>query len=170
MDNALSTIVNPGALDQQIASTAQQILNETDPDKVKDLTALFNLDAKKRNVVRILKMHHLLDEVTDQVIARFEKTPDNFSNEDLIKFMQVTENSIDKATKTLEQVDQIPAIQLNQNNQVNINMGPNFDRESRQRITDKVAEVLKKLSSGEYEQDDIDIIDVQGDIDNNGID
>jgi anti-sigma28 factor (negative regulator of flagellin synthesis) len=165
MDNALIPKLNPSALDTQATDIAQQILDESDVDKVKELTALFNLHAKKRNVVRILKLNHLMDNVTDKMIERFEKTPDNFSNEDLLKFLQVTENSIDKASKSLELVDQVPAIQLQQNNQVNINVGPTFDRQSRQKITDKVAELLQKIASGEYEvpaEDIEDLVEIQG--------
>ena len=145
MENQLIKKINLTPIDTQTADLAQQILDETDVDKVKDLTNLFNLNAQKRNVVRVLKMHDLLDKVTDQVVTRFEKTPDNFSNEDLIKFMQVTENSIEKANKTLSQVEQTPAIQYQQNNQVNINIGNELDRESRQRVTDTVQAILSKL-------------------------
>lgn len=166
MDNALAPLPTPSALDKQATNIAQQILDETDVEKVKDLTALFNLHTKKRNVVRVLKLTHLMDNVTDKMIERFEKTPDNFSNEDLIKFMQVTENSLDKANKSLDLVDQAPAIQLNQNNQVNINVGPTFDRQSRQKITDKVAEIMQKMAAGAYDipaEDVEDIIEIQGD-------
>ncbi len=159
MDNQIIKAVNPSLLDSQTAQVAQSILDETDADKVKELTNVFNLYAKKRNVIRVLKMTQLMDDVTDKVIERFQKTPDNFSNDDLIKFMQVTENSIDKASKSLDQVEQVPAIQLNQNNQVNINVGPEFDRQSRQRITDKVAEILSKLNSGEYSDEEYQIVD-----------
>lgn len=145
MDNQLIKQLNTAPIDSQTAEIAQQILDECDIDKVKDLTNLFNLNAQKRNVIRVLKMNDLLDRVTDQVMTRFERTPDNFSNEDLIKFMQVTENSIDKANKSLSLVEQTPAIQYQQNNQVNINIGTELDRESRQRVTDTVQSILSKL-------------------------
>ena len=149
METGLVKKLNTGQLDQQTAEIAQQIMNETDVDKVKDLTNLFNLNAQKRNVARVLKMTDLLDQVTDQVLTRFERTPDNFSNEDLIKFMQVTENSIEKASKNLGQVGQTPAIQYQQNNQVNINIGDSLNRESRQKVTDAVQAILSKFGTGE---------------------
>jgi hypothetical protein len=149
MDNQLVKKLNTEPVDTQTTEIAQQILDETDVDKVKDLTNLFNLNAQKRNVARVLKMTDLLDRVTDQMLTRFERTPDNFSNEDLIKFMQVTENSIDKASKSLSQVDQTPAIQYQQNNQVNINIGDSLNRESRQKVTDAVQAILNKFGTGE---------------------
>lgn len=134
-------------LDTETRKIAQQILDEHDVDKVKDLTNLFNLNAQKRNVMRVMKMNELLDNVTDQIMERFQKTPANFSNEDLIKFMQVTETSIERANKSLNLVEQTPAIQYQQNNQVNINIDGGLDRESRQRVTDTVQALLLKMKS-----------------------
>lgn len=165
MENGLIKKLDTGPIDEQTTKLAQQIMNETDVDKVKDLTQLFNLNAQKRNVARVLKMTNLLDQVTDQVLTRFERTPDNFSNEDLIKFMQVTENSIEKANKTLSQVEDTPAIQLQQNNQVNINIGEGLNRESRQKVTDAVQAILSKFGADQLSaitvptDDEGDIID-----------
>lgn len=149
MENGLIKKLDTRPIDEQTTQLAQQIMDETDVDKVKDLTQLFNLNAQKRNVARVLKMTNLLDQVTDQVLTRFERTPDNFSNEDLIKFMQVTENSIEKANKNLSQVEQTPAIQYQQNNQVNITIGDGLNRESRQKVTDAVQSILSKLGNGD---------------------
>ena len=157
--------LNLGPLDNQTKDIAQKILDEQDIEKVKDLTALFNLNSQKRNVMRVMKMNALLDTVTDKVVERFEKTPDNFSNEDLIKYMQVTEAAIEKANKQLNLVDETPAIQLQQNNQVNVNIIDSFDRDARERIAEAVKAVLSKttMNSG-------NIMDVsnESEEDNNG--
>jgi hypothetical protein len=165
MDNQLVKKLNTEPVDLQTTDIAQQILDETDVDKLKDLTNLFNLNTQKRNVARVLKMTDLLDKVTDQMLTRFERTPDNFSNEDLIKFMQVTENSIEKANKSISQVDQTPAIQYQQNNQVNINIGDSLNRESRQKVTDAVQAILNKFGTGEISNLPIPIED-EGDLEN----
>lgn len=145
MSDELIPSINVSTTDNKSRELAQEILNTEDFDKVKDLTALFNMNTKKRNVVRVLKMTELLDNVTDKVIDRFNKTPDNFTNEDLLKYMQVTEASIEKANKNLDMVEEAPAIQLNQNNQVNINIGETLTRDSRERINDAVQSIIKKL-------------------------
>lgn len=147
-------------LDNKTHQIAQEILDEEDIDRVKDLTNLFNLNAQKRNVMRVIKMNDLLDKVTDQVIERFEKRPDNFSNDDLIKYMQVTENAIDRANKHLNLVEETPQIQLMQNNQVNINIDSDMDRESRERVLNAVRSILSSNTS-----DLSDIIEVDNIID-----
>ena len=142
----LSTKLNLAPLDNQTKQIAQQILDEQDVDKVKDLTALFNLNAQKRNVMRVIRMNELLDNVTDRVIERFEKTPDNFSNDDLIKYMQVTEAAIERANKQLNLVDETPAIQLQQNNQVNVNIIDSLDRDSRERVADALKAIFSRTA------------------------
>lgn len=134
-------------LDTRTREIAQRILEEQDVDKVKDLTTLFNLNTQKRNVMRVIKMNELLDQVTDKVMERFEKTPDNFSNDDLIKYMQVTETAIDRANKQLNLVDETPAIHLQQNNQVNVNIVDSLDRESRERVLDALRSMFDTKAS-----------------------
>ena len=140
-------IVDTIPLDEQTKELATKIINEQDIDKVKDLTALFNLNQNKKNVVRVMKLNALLDTISDSIIDRFEKRPGEFSNDDLIKYMQVTENAIDRANKSLALVDETPAIQLQQNNQTNINVQFNsLDRESRERVAEAVKALLAKAN------------------------
>lgn len=141
-------------LDNQTKQIAQEILDEQDIERVKDLTNLFNLNAQKRNVMRVIKMNELLDKVTDQVVERFEKRPDNFSNEDLIKYMQVTENAIDRANKNLNLVEETPAIQYLQQNNVNITIDNGLDRDARERVMDAVKAFLAQ-SSQTLPQDEV---------------
>jgi hypothetical protein len=129
-------------LDKSTNNLAQEIINETDLKKVQDLTHLFNLNQAKKNVLRILKLNSLLDKVSDQMITRFEKTPDNFSNADLLNYMQVTQSAIDRANKALNLVDESPSITLNQ---VNVNVGTEaLDRESRAKITEAINKILQR--------------------------
>lgn len=143
-------------LDSATRNIAQEILNEQNVDKVRDLTHLFNLNAQKRNVMRVIKMNDLLDKVTNQVIERFEKTPDNFSNEDLIKYMQVTENAIDRANKNLNLVEDTPPIQYQQNNQVNINIVDTLDRDSKERVLEYVNNIMKLSKNPEIKEEEVE--------------
>lgn len=144
MDEDKLSVTN---IDTKSEDLAKQILDTEDIKQVQDLTNLFNLNSQKRNVVRILKMNNLLDKVTDQMIERFEKNPNNFSNEDLLKYMQVTESSIEKANKNLSQIEETPPIQLTQNN-LNINLEqPGLTRESKKRVLDVVDQILKNTNA-----------------------
>lgn len=138
-------LVNLIPLDESNTKLAQEIINEQDLDKVKDLTHMFNLNQAKKNVLRVIKLNSLLDKVSDQMLERFTTQPGAFSNSDLLNYMQVTQSAIDRAQKALNLVDETPAIQINQ--QVNnINVGDGLDRDSRERIKDAVNAILKKTS------------------------
>ena len=148
--------LNPQPLDNKNNEIAQKILDAETVEETKDLTALFNLNSQKRNVLRVLKMNNLLDRVTDQIIERFEKNPNLFTNEDLLKYMQVTENAIDRANKNLNMIEETPPIQLLQQNQVNININQGLNRESRQRVIETVQAILNSSQNNSTE----DVIDV----------
>ena len=138
MDKELS-VVN---VNSDIEKTAQSILDENDLDKVKDLTHLFNLNQAKKNVVRIMKLNGLMDTVADKIIERFEKYPDNFSNAELLSYLQVTQNTIEKASKSLELIDETPTIQFNNNTQVNVSIIDSLDSESKARVADVIRSIL----------------------------
>ena len=123
-----------------------------------NLTHLFNLNQAKKNVLRILKLNQLLDKVSDQMIERFEKRPGEFSNADLLNYMQVAQSAIDRANKSLNLVDETPAIQINQQN---IIMDKEIlDKDSRDRVTDAVNAILNKINKMKNEEQKEDIIEL----------
>ena len=107
--------LSTATLDAETLDTAQQIIDEQDMDKLKDLTHLFNMHQAKKNVVRMTKLNELQDKVTDQMIKRFEERPDEFSNADLLDYAQVIQNNIEKTTKAIGMVDEAPLISITQN-------------------------------------------------------
>ena len=141
-------VIKSTDLDAATNELAQNIIDEQDLSKIKDLTQLFNVNLAKKNIVRLLKYSDLVDKVSDQMMKRVTSKPGEFSNEDLLKYLQITQSAIDKSTKSSGIVEDIPAINLIQKNtQVNINTEPKLDREARQRVTDAVSAILAKLNS-----------------------
>ena len=144
-------------VEQTSDTLAQDILNTDDPKKVKDLTALFNMNQSKKNVLRVLKLSELLDKISDQMLARIDKRAGEFSNADLLNYMNTIQVAIEKASKSLDLVSQSPAIQLNQQN-INIEVNDNIlDRGARERITSAVQSILQKaIDLNVISQEDID--------------
>jgi len=157
-ENTLSTV----DIDNQSKQLAQYILNESDVEKVKELTQLFNLNQAKKNVLRVMKLNGLLDTVSDKIIDRFDKFPDNFSNDDLIKYLQVTQTAIEKANKNLSLVDETPVIQVNHNNQLNVNISETLDRDSRERVLAFVKSAIQQNSAEET-----DFVELEEEVDTN---
>lgn len=158
-------------VDGKTNKIVEDIINEDeDFDKVKKLTAIFNMNQAKRNAIRIIKLNTLLDSVSDQMLERIKKRPNAFSDDSLLSYYNVIQSSIDRANKSVEQVNDM-SIQLNQ---ININVNDEFNRESRDRITDAVKNILKKLNEktqpNEYaeiiEPNDVKIVEAKEVIEN----
>ena len=134
------------------------ILEETDLDDLNDIIKLFNINLKKRNLIRSSKLSEVQDKVVEQIASRVEDRPDNFSNDDLLKYYKTIQDTLNRADSSLDDME-VPTIQVNQQ----INVGTNeFDRDSRKRILDTVNQILKtaKDTSSTVEE----VIDVDSEV------
>lgn len=119
-----------------------KVLNAGDPNDLKDLTQLFNFNQAKKNLLRLQKLSVLNDDVVSKIERRLLERPDNFSNKDLLDYLQVINNVLDKQSKSQDDVLDKPMITYQQNNQVNVNIANDLTRESRDKITDLISEIL----------------------------
>lgn len=158
MENEITTTENEltissANLEKDTQALVNDILNEKDPKKVKDLTYLFNIAQTKKSVLRAVNLNNLLDRVNDQMEERLTKRADQFSNKDLLDYMDKMTGALEKAQKQVQDVDPTPAIQINQQN---INLGEaGLSRESRQNVMDAVASILKRLNEESLEEPEI---------------
>lgn len=136
-------------LDLESKQIVDGLMTETDVDKTKDLVHLFNINQSKKNVIRAMKYSNLLDKISEQMASRIENKADCFSNDDLLKYMQAIQSSIEKAGKSVEAINESPAIQINHNNQVNVTIGDSLDRDSRERISEVVKAILASADNEE---------------------
>ena len=93
-----------------------QIINEEDPSRVKCLTDVFNLHQKKKDILRIMKYNELLDHVSNEMLERFLKYPDQFTNAELVKYLDTIQNANDKTIKSINNINETPLIQINNYN------------------------------------------------------
>lgn len=135
------------------------ILEEENLDDLNDIVKLFNISLKKKDLIRNSKLSEAQDKIVDQITTRVSERPDNFSNEDLLKYYKTIQDSLTKMDGSLEDV-KVPTIQLNQ--QINIGQ-EEFDRDSRKKIIETVNKILALAK--ETSQDIEDVIDLdEGDI------
>ncbi len=146
MINEPNSLVDTSGLDIETTQLANQILQEKDPDKTKDLVALFNYNISKKNVSRLLKLNNLYDSVSDQMVLRFQTRADQFSNADLLDYMKVIQGAIDTSSKNLSQTEEPPTIVQN-NTQINVNIVDQFDRESKERILNAIQATLQSAQT-----------------------
>jgi hypothetical protein len=125
-----------------------QIINETDEQKTRDLTQLFNINQNKKTMVRVDKLSELLDTITDQALHRFTSRPDEISNKELFDGLKIVQDLIERGQKQVLGVGETPLIQVNQQtNEVNFgNTSSNLSRDSRERVKSVVLGLLESIS------------------------
>lgn len=140
----------------------QKIILEEDPIELKKIVDMYKLNLKKKDLLRSGKMSSLLDLVSDQMEARLEKRPGEFTNKELLEYTQVLNGIIDKNTDSLKEED-IPTVQINQ--QVNITNGVELTREQQERVSSVLKSIFSKIQSnnsvGIQKNSETNYIDIQ---------
>ena len=147
-------------LDTPVDELEQKLVDETDIDELKNIINLFNLNIKKKDILRTSKLSDLEDRVTEQIGQRLEYNAGAFSNKDLIEYFKVIQDTINKADNSLSTVD-TPAIQLNQNQlNVHITQKDELDKDSRDRVADAVKSILARLEKEKLDSSE-NVVDVE---------
>ena len=167
-------IVNAEDLNKESLTLINQIIAESDLEKTKDLTHLFNINQNKKTMIRIDKLSGLQDHLVDQFARRIAERPDEISNKELMDGIKIVQDIIERGQKQVEGVQQTPLIQFNQqNNSVNIGEestqlnkeSTQLKKESRDRVKNAVLALLsgldKNANMGSKTAPEATIIDVQ---------
>lgn len=131
------------------------ILSTNDFEELDNFTKLFNLNIKKKELLRISVLSNLQDSISEQMRKRIEKNADEFSNKDLLDYFKTIHGTISSSDPNIMVSDK-PDIQINQNN-VNINLNNDIDDDSRQRVMNAIKSIIANHSKENNE----DVIDVE---------
>ena len=137
-------------LNEESLALIEQIINESDEQKSKDLTYLFNANQNKKTMVRVNKLSDLLDTITDQALTRFTARPDEISNKELFDGLKIVQDLIERGQKQVSGVSEgpVPLIQVNQQtNEVNLGGANNLSRDSRERVKSAVLSLLDSIAA-----------------------
>ena len=153
------TLVNAEDLNRESLTLINQIIAESDIEKTKDLTHLFNINQNKKTMIRIDKLSGLQDNLVDQFAKRISERPDEISNKELMDGIRIVQDIIERGQKQVEGVNQTPLIQFNQqNNSVNIGDGaPQLNKESRDRVKNAVLSLLSGLNRPTPTEDFVEV-------------
>lgn len=140
-------IAPPVDLSSESKNLLSQIIAETNEQKARDLTQLFNANQNKKTMVRVDKLSDLLDTITDQALTRFTTRPDEISNKELFDGLKIVQDLIERGQKQVSGVGETPLIQVNQQtNEVNIGNNA-LSRDSRERVKSAVMALLNGLTN-----------------------
>ena len=147
-------------VDKQLLETSSEevvskLIESQDADEIRRLTQLFNVNQIKKDALRVLKLNDILDKLDDQVSERVEKHPDQFSNADLLNYVNAIQQNISKSAQSVGALDQAPLIQFNQQNNVVRVEAAELNRESREKIVDIVRQFLNSENSIEVEPENV---------------
>ena len=144
---------NSETLTTESKNLVSQIIAEQDSDKLKDLTNLFEMNQRKKNIARMDRLSDILEMVDDEVITRLATTPGSMEDKDLINYMKVAQSSMSSIKQSM---DNAPLIQINnQTNEIHLD-NSDFDLDSRKRILDAAMSILSSVNV-----EDLDEIEVE---------
>ena len=150
-------------LNDESKALIEQIISETDEQKTRSLTHLFNANQNKKTMVRVEKLSNLLDTITDQALTRFTQRPDEISNKELFDGLKIVQDLIERGQKQVSGVGETPLIQVNQQtNEVNIGgAASNLNRDSRERVKSAVMSLLDSIVIKPAVVETSEVIDVE---------
>lgn len=150
-DNSLPAEVGTTELNAESKALLSKIIAESDLEKSKALTQLFNVNQNKKTLVRVDKLSELMDAITEQALTRFTQRPDEISNQELLQSLKTVSELIDKGQKQAAETEQQPLIQINQqNNELHVNDATSgLGRESREKVKNAVMSLLGQLQNGQ---------------------
>lgn len=138
--------VDVSTLDRQALEIINQVIAESDVEKTKDLTNLFNLNQKKKTMVRVNTLNELQDLLIQQQMQRVKERPDNMTQQELTQAIKTVQDLIDRGITTVSGVNDTPLIQIN-NQDNSVNVGPEaLSKASRDKVNSFVMDILRKAS------------------------
>ena len=150
----------PINLETPIEELSDRILNETDIEQFDKMKNLFDLNMKKKEIIRLNKLNDLQDLTVEEMSNRLQKRSGEFSNQDLLGYFKTIQDSISKSDTSLDGID-VASIKVIQN-QLNINMNneDGLSRESKNKVIEAIRSILDKSTSNEEVIEPvIDIVD-----------
>lgn len=150
----------PINLETPIEELSDRILNETDIEQFDKMKNLFDLNMKKKEIIRLNKLNDLQDLTVEEMSNRLQKRSGEFSNQDLLGYFKTIQESISKSDTSLDGID-VASIKVIQN-QLNINMNneDGLSRESKNKVIEAIRSILdKSISNEEVIEPVIDIVD-----------
>lgn len=125
---------------------ADELLQTDDPQKIKDLITLFNLQTKKKNISRAVKVSDMLDSIVDTLYNRLLNSPQQLQNFELVDYLSKLDTYLGKISDKDGDPNDKSLITLTQNNQINIINDGDLNTQSRKNVTEAVRKILQNIS------------------------
>ena len=142
-----NTSLSPISLETPMDELNDRILNETDIEQLDKIKNIFDLNIKKKEILRLSRLSDLQDLTVEEMSSRLQNRSGEFSNQDLIGYFKTIQDTINRSDTSLDSVDtaSIKVIQ----NQLNINVNDEnqLSRESKTKVIDAIRSILNKTEN-----------------------
>lgn len=138
-------------LEEKDKEVLQAIIKADNKKELQNQFDLFNINQSKKNALRIAKLQGLRANVEDEIIDRFNKRPDQVSNRELLDYLQITSNEIDKSQKVMDSVHESDLINnpgrsaIGPTTEVTVNIGTDLSRDNKEKTVSAIKDILSIL-------------------------
>lgn len=145
----LNQLVKP--LRDTEADILDKIVAAPSVTELKEQFELFNINQAKKEALRSIRLSGMQEKIEAQMDRRISNRPDCIDNKTLIEFYNAIANQLTSIRKEGETtLETTPIKSTGPITQVNVNVGPQLDRESRDKVIDFVSAILKKAQEEEF--------------------
>jgi len=155
--------INTEDLNQESLAILNQLIAESDVEKTKDLTYLFNQNQNKKTMVRMDNLSKLQDLLVNEYSRRVAEKPDEISNQEIITSLKTIQDILERGQKNIVAEPEKPLIQINTQTN-NIGDGAaGLTRDSRKRVEDAVASLINGLAAEQAKTVDAKLVEDEED-------
>ena len=130
------------------AELEDRLVKTDDVDEIGKVIEQLRIHKAKKDIIRANKLSSMLDKTVDALEQRIENRPDEFTNKELMDLANVTNNIANNANMSINALDEKPLVQFNQQNNINVNSSENgLDRDSKEKVMDAIAKILKNIDT-----------------------
>ena len=147
-DAGLPANIDKTRLQEKSLELINQIIAAEDPEQVKDLTYLFNINQNKKTIVRLDQLSSLQDQLVQIFSDRMSARPDEISNQELMTGMKVIEDMLSRGQNQVSAPQEAPLIQITKQTAA-VNIGTesvaNVNRASREKVKNFLMDFMNKV-------------------------
>ena len=145
------------AIEQRIKELTHELILADDSTETRSIIEKYNAYLVKKSAIRTGKLEKLYDEIVEQMLLRFKNRGGEFSNKDLLDYLNSVQAALDKSVSKLNNTDETPVQYGTGQTQVNINVLEGFTHDQKTNIADAIKSILQQSASntyypGEYEE------------------
>ena len=146
-NNTALTEFDEAVLRQRIANLTKDFIYAEDANETRAIVEKYNAYLIKKAAIRTGKLEQLYDNIVEQMLLRFKNRSGEFSNKDLLDYLDSVQNAIEKSTNKLNNVDEVPITYNPTPTQVNINVLDGFTHEQKENIADAIKSIIASAST-----------------------